>query len=61
MVGDDDFVIVSYGRKGVNENFVYVPATPDSGLFTVSGMADFEKDLMSWNGTWIRGPKTAIQ
>lgn len=61
MVGDDDFVIVSFARKGANENFVYDPTAPDAGLFTVSGMADFEKDLMSWNGSWIRGPKTAVQ
>ena len=42
MVADDDFVILSYARKGADESFTYLPATPDSGMFTVSSMADFE-------------------
>lgn len=58
-VGDDDFVIVSFGRKGANEGFTYLPDTPDVGLFTVSSMADFEKDLINWDGSWIRAPRTA--
>lgn len=61
MIGDDDFVIISYGRKGADESFTYLPDTPDSGLFTVSSMADFEKDLINWSGSWIRVPKTAVQ
>lgn len=61
MVGDDDFVIVSYGRKGISEAFVYDPTAPDAGMFVVSGMTDFENDLMCWNGSWIRGPRTAVQ
>ncbi len=59
IVGDDDFVIVSYGRKGVNENFTFNPSDPLSGLFTVSGMPDFEKDLINWNGAWIRAPRVS--
>jgi type II secretion system protein G len=59
MVGDDDFIIVSFGRKGVDEAFTYIPTTPDAGLFTISGMEDFDKDLVNWNGTWIRAPRTA--
>lgn len=60
-VGDDDFVIVSYGRKGADGSFLYDRTAPDAGLFTVSEMADFEKDLVNWNGSWIAAPKTAVQ
>jgi len=59
IVGDDDFVIVSFGRKGANENFTFDPSTPDAGLFTVGGMPDFEKDLINWNGAWIRAPRAS--
>jgi len=57
MLGDDDSIIISYGRKGVDEAFTFVPATPDSGLYEVSGMLDFDNDLVNWSGTWIRGPR----
>jgi len=57
MVGGDDFVIMSRGRKGADESFTYVPATPEAGLFTVSAMDDFDKDLVNWNGSWIRAPR----
>jgi len=58
MIGDDDTIIVSWGRKAADESFTYVPATPDSGLYTISGMSDFDRDLVNWSGTWIRAPKS---
>ena len=61
IVGDDDFVIVSYGRKGVDEGFTYLPDAPGSGLYSLSSTADFEKDLINWNGSWIRAPRIAIE
>lgn len=61
MVGDDDFIIISFGRKGVTDPFTYDPDNPDAGLFTISGNADFEKDLVSWNGSWISAPRTAVE
>lgn len=57
MIGNDDTIIVSYGRKSADEGFTYLPATPDSGLYVISGMADFDNDLVNWSGTWIRAPK----
>jgi len=55
--GDDDTVIMSSGRKGVHLLFTYVLTDPSAGLFEVSGMADFEKDLVNWSGTWIQAPR----
>jgi len=57
-VGGDDCLIFSYGRDKADEGFSYVPANPGSGLFTIGGMSDFDKDLINWSGTWIRSPKS---
>ncbi len=53
----EDFIIVSYGGDGVEEGFHYDPANPQAGWFEVSCMSDFKRDLINWNGTWIRRPK----
>jgi len=58
MVGKTDFLIISYGRKGVNEQFVFEPNQRESGIFESKTMADYDKNLINWNGTWIRAPKT---
>ncbi len=58
--GPDDFLVASYGRGGVLEGFTYAPATPESGLYTISTAADFEKDLVSLNGSFIRGPRAGV-
>lgn len=57
MVGKGDFIIASYGRYGEEEGFTFNPDNPEAGLFKVSTTADFQKDLVSWNGTWIRAPR----
>ena len=56
----DDFLITSYARGGVLEAFTYAAATPEAGLYTVSASADFEKDLVSLNGSFIRGPRAGV-
>jgi general secretion pathway protein G len=58
MVGKTDFLIISFGRKGVNEQFVFEPNQRESGIFESKTMADYDKNLINWNGTWIRAPKT---
>ncbi len=58
-VGVDDFLIQSWGRNATDDGFAYVPATPELGLFTVSSMVDFDKNLINWNGSWIRAPRVA--
>jgi hypothetical protein len=55
--GKSDFIIVSYGHDGIDEGFFYDPANPKAGWFKVNSMADFKKDLINWNGTWIRRPQ----
>jgi hypothetical protein len=57
MVGGEDFIIVSHGRDGMDEKFNYDRAHPQAGWFELVCMADFRKDLINWNGIWIRRPK----
>lgn len=59
--GYDDFMVSSRGRKNALETFAYSTADPNSGLFVVGAMTDFEKDLVMWNGSWIRCPRIAQQ
>jgi type II secretion system protein G len=56
----DDFLIASYGRAGALESFTYAAATPEAGLYTISTAADFAKDLISLNGSFIRGPRAGV-
>ncbi len=56
----DDFVIASYGRAGLEEtSFTFSSTDPESGLYVVSQSAHFNRDLVMWNGSWIRAPRTA--
>ncbi len=56
----DDFVIASYGRAGELETtFSFDENDPEAGLFVVSQAAHFNRDLVMWNGSWIRAPRTA--
>jgi prepilin-type N-terminal cleavage/methylation domain-containing protein len=53
----DDFLVTSYGRDGVVQGWTYIPATPELGLYTISSAADFTKDLVNLNGSFIHGPR----
>ncbi len=55
----DDFVIASYGRAGALESFTFVDTAPEAGLFVVSQSDHFNRDLVMWNGSWIRAPRSA--
>jgi len=57
--GTDDFVVVSLTRDKSAETFSFNEDDPEAGLFIVDSMADFNNDLVMWNGSWIRAPKTA--
>ncbi len=63
-VGEDDFVIESWGRdKGAGPTYqasTYNTATPEAGRYNVSKMADFNEDLVNWNGSWIVGPSSVL-
>jgi prepilin-type N-terminal cleavage/methylation domain-containing protein len=56
-VSPDDILVISFGRHGEDEGWIYLEDNPDSGLYTVHSIVCFEKDLINYNGSWIRGPK----
>jgi type II secretion system protein G len=54
----DDFIVCSLGRdKGLDPWGGYDPTNPESGLYVINRNADFNNDLVNWNGTFIRGPR----
>ena len=55
--GTDDFIVLSLGRDGSTDGVSYASATPDAGFYTVNAMDDFKKDLIMWNGSWVRAPR----
>ncbi|UCE39886.1 MAG: hypothetical protein JSV17_10390 [Candidatus Aminicenantes bacterium] len=52
-----DILIVSYGRDGKKENWRYDPKKPEAGLYELKSEKDYDKDLVIWNGKWIRAPQ----
>ncbi len=54
---DKDILIVSYGRDGKKENWAYDPKNPEAGLYELKSDKDYDKDLVIWNGNWIRAPQ----
>jgi prepilin-type N-terminal cleavage/methylation domain-containing protein len=54
----DDFMVASYGRDKTIESWTYNAATPDNGLYSIGATADFNKDLINFNGAFIRGPRS---
>jgi general secretion pathway protein G len=57
LAGKSDFLIISYGRYGRDEHFTFDPDNREAGLFKVANISDYDKNLINWNGTWIRAPK----
>lgn len=55
----DDFLVSSWGRDKMVEGFSFDDSQPESGLFVVNQMDHFNRDLIMWNGSWIRAPRTA--
>jgi prepilin-type N-terminal cleavage/methylation domain-containing protein len=55
-----DFVIASLGHDNLSEAGNDYVTNPGSGLFTITGMAGFNHDLVVWNGDWIRAPQTRV-
>ena len=61
--GADDFAMTSWGRDkaaGPVGAAQYTTATPEAGMYVVSGMSSFDNDLVAWNGSWIAGPRTNV-
>jgi general secretion pathway protein G len=62
-IGEDDFVLESYGRNKIAGPMSvgdWLSATPDNTRYNVSAMVDFNNDLVNWNGSWICGPSTSL-
>lgn len=57
--GGDDFLVASWGRDKALEGFTFDASNPELGMFVVNQMAHFNRDLVMWNGSWIRAPRTA--
>ena len=55
----DDFVVASEGRGGEPDGFTFDVTTPSASFYVISGMSSFNFDLVCWNGSWVRGPRTA--
>ncbi len=53
--GADDFLIMSFGRSGKLEDWVYDPKNENAGLY--DGY-DPDKNIVYLNGSFIRAPKT---
>ena len=53
----DDIVVISYGRDGKKEDWEFVPNDPAAGLYTLETLDDFDKDIVMWNGSWVRAPR----
>lgn len=57
-VSNADIIIISCGRKGQQESFTFDFDRREAGLFESKKMEDYDKNLINWNGTWIRAPKS---
>jgi len=55
--GQDDFLVISYGRDKALESWTYNSSVPDFGLYSITTTADFEKDIVNFNGAFVRGPR----
>lgn len=56
--GDDEFIVASHGRNAIAGPLVYDPSNPEASFYLVNEMADFDEDLVMWDGNWIIGPRT---
>jgi hypothetical protein len=53
----DDFLVCALGRDKTAEGWTYDQTNPELGLYVINTNADFERDLINFNGTFIRGPR----
>jgi type II secretory pathway pseudopilin PulG len=51
-----DYILVSAGRGGLRETWRFDSRRPDAGIYRIEEPADFEKDIVLWNGRFVRGP-----
>lgn len=60
-VGEEDFLILSHGKdnKPGPTYKTFNPQDPEAGIYAVLKKADFDEDLVNWNGSWIIGPRVS--
>ena len=59
--GLDEFVVGSYCRDGLySTQYLFDPAAPAAGFYTVQEIPSFDHDLACWGGSWIVGPEGQI-
>jgi hypothetical protein len=51
-----DFIVVSFGSDRKKDNWTYNQRNPRAGLYEIDSLDDFNRDLIMWNGTWIKAP-----
>ena len=56
----EGYLLRSFGRDKAATDFDYNPADPSSTFFPIASLVDFNEDLVSWNGSWIHVPNTAM-
>jgi hypothetical protein len=54
---EKDIIVISFGRDGNKESWKYNPKSPEAGLYELKSDKDHDKDLVMWNGKWIRAPR----
>jgi len=53
---EDDFLIISYGRDKTEEHWEYNPLYKELGLYTIGSVKSYDKDIINYNGMFIRAP-----
>lgn len=54
---NEDFMIASFGQDRIQEDdFAFNSLLPEDGFYFLKQISDFDKDLVMWNGAWIRRP-----
>ncbi len=59
-LGGDDFIISSFGRNNAKGALQYDATAPEASRYNVSGMSDFDNDLVCWSGNWVIAPANVI-
>lgn len=54
---DDDFIVISYGKDGIQEKWQFDKSNPSVGLYLITEADEYNNDLVLWSGTWVRAPK----
>jgi prepilin-type N-terminal cleavage/methylation domain-containing protein len=56
----DDFLIASRDKDKALESWTYNAASPEAGLYSILAPSDFDRDLVNFDGGFIRGPRAGL-